>query len=77
MPNEETQSLVGQKVLYNSRSCRIVADDRNSRPLKKDWDIVILDNETNKWDKIYMNDPRLEFVLESGETSKSHTQSIP
>lgn len=73
MPNEETQSLVGQKVLYNSRSCRVVADDRHTRALKKDWDIIIQDDETNTWDKVFMDDPRLQ-LQEVDETSKPHTQ---
>lgn len=67
MQNEEIKSLVGQKVLYNSRSCKVVADDRHTKALKKNWDIIIQDDETNTWDKIFLNDPRL--VLEPASTS--------
>lgn len=75
MQNDKQENLVGQEVLYNCRRYRVVADDIASRPLKKEWDLIIVDSEGNS-KKIFVADPKFELVeVQVDETSKSHTQS--
>lgn len=75
MQNEETQSLVGQKVLYNSRSCKVVADDRHTRALKKNWDLIIVDEAVlSEHMKVFLCDPKLIIQVES-VNAESHIES--
>lgn len=52
---EQLQDRVGEIVTVDGRRYRIIGDDFNSKPLRKEWDYLLEDVETKKTIRVFAN----------------------